>query len=99
MAVFDNDDQSYLTWVNNFPQSFVANVLRAPNSNYFVIHKTTCTTINGTKKDYTEDSFTRNDYIKVGTHHYHELIEWAKTNRKRSNVIKNCGTCKPQAES
>jgi len=99
MAVFDNDDRSYLTWVNNFPNSYIANAKREPNSNYFVIHTTNCSTINGTKKDYVEDSFTRSDYIKVGTHHYHELIEWAKTNRKRSNSIKICGTCKPQAES
>jgi gentisate 1,2-dioxygenase len=91
MAVFDNDDRSYLTWVNNFPQSFVANVLRSPNSNYFVIHKTTCTTINSTK-----NSFTRKDYIKVGTHHYHELLEWAQANRIKSEPIKSCGSCKPQ---
>ncbi|PKG83319.1 hypothetical protein CXF85_11360 [Colwellia sp. 75C3] len=48
MAAFDDDDRSYLTWVNNFPQSFVANVLRAPNSNYFVIHKTTSTALKKT---------------------------------------------------
>ncbi|MFT5636616.1 MAG: hypothetical protein ACI89T_002085 [Cognaticolwellia sp.] len=72
VAIFDNDDRSYLTLVNNFPQSFVANVLRALNSNYVAIHKTTCITINGTKKDYTENSFTRNDYIKIATHNYHE---------------------------
>lgn len=98
MAVFDNDDRSYLTWVNNFPQSFVANVLRAPNSNYFVIHQTNCATINGTKKDYTENSFTKNDYIKICTHNYHELTDWAQANRIRSKPIKNCGICKPQAE-
>lgn len=99
MAVFDNDDRSYLTWVNKFPNGFVANAKREFNSNYFVIHQTNCSTINGSKKDYTEGSFTKNDYIKICTHHYHELIDWAQANRIRSKPIKNCGTCKPQAES
>jgi hypothetical protein len=96
VAIFDNDDHSYLTWVSNFPESFVANALRAPNSNYFVIHKSTCSTINGTEKDYIEDSFTRNYYNKIYTHNYQKLIDWAQTNRVRRNPIKNCGTCKPQ---
>ncbi len=99
MAVFDNDDRSYLTWVNNFPLSFVANAKREPNSNYFVIHKTSCSSINGTKKDYVEDSFTRNSYIKICTHSYQELLTWAETNRRKSKPIKNCGTCKPQTQT
>jgi hypothetical protein len=85
---FRDNDEGYLTWLNDHPDDFVLNAGRRPRPTYLRLHRATCRTITGAPargRRWTAD------YVKVCGGR-DELTAWA-ANEARGEA-QSCPICR-----
>jgi hypothetical protein len=93
-----NDDNDYLTWMNDNPSCFVVNTWRAKTSDYFVLHKSKCSHISATA-GLEKGAYTEKNTIKVASNDLNELNNWFEKNySKFKGEFTECKTCNPFSE-
>src|SRR4051812_28665025 len=94
--VFDDDDESYLRWVDLHPAGYVLNMRREKNPAYRVLHRAGCPSITEYTGQQTEGAFTRHLYIKVCAEDIESLKEWSRTERSPDGSFSGShAQCKP----
>ncbi len=97
---FKNNDTAYLKWLIENPSGFVLNTRRRGDSNYIVLHKASCHTVNVyPSMNNDAGGFTEKSYIKICANTIDELHVWANANgRENGTFSKICGICYPQGK-
>jgi hypothetical protein len=91
VRVFCDDDDGYLTWLDNHPGGCVVNIARSYNAAGARLHHASCRTISG---EIPRGRAWTGPYVKVCAEYPAELERWA-ANKPVGNPIKPCGTCQP----
>lgn len=87
---FVDDDQGYLTWLDQHSQGYVVNAERTPRPSYLVLHEAQCKSIS---KLYGTAQYWTRHYIKICADDRTELERWAK--QTVGGELQPCGRCKP----
>jgi hypothetical protein len=88
--VFDHDEDGYRRWLLTNPNGFVVNCGRPARASYIVLHRVSCTTINGVPAR--GDTWTI-AYRKVCSPARAELDGWAR--QEAGSSPSPCGLCHP----
>jgi hypothetical protein len=83
---------NYLQWIKENPNGYVLNCNINPNSNYLVIHRAHCYTINNLQKQ--ANSWTEK-YQKICSEDINELKKWARLNVNGYSDVTICSKCEP----
>jgi hypothetical protein len=86
---FVNDDEGYRRWLQDNPRGLVVNSHRVPVSNYLILHRASCSSINTPYRT----NWTTSGYIKTCATDVTALVEWAR--RDVGCDPKPCGLCRP----
>lgn len=91
------DDASYVTWIEDNPGGFVANVTATLSPGYFVLHAATCPTIHPARcgQVYDPGAFTERGYRKFVALSARELLAWADA-EPFTTVREGCGCLRGQ---
>jgi hypothetical protein len=73
MITFIKEDDEYLRWLDENPVGWVVNANRRPVPSYLIVHRATCAHISTDERE----NWTTNQYIKICSHEYDELKDWA----------------------
>ncbi len=96
--VFDNEDNTYLQWMHDYPSGLVLNAWRSQKNAELVLHKSGCHHI-ATIASLTKGAYTERDAIKIASTDLTELENWAREHRVGHTVpFKECKTCNPLHE-
>lgn len=90
IAIFKDDDNGYLNWINTNPTGFIINCERKPRTTYLFLHRATCFTITGIPA---RGKVWTKDYIKVCSISKEELEMWAR--REVGGKLHSCRLCNP----
>ena len=91
---FKNDEDGYFSWLSANPNGYVLNVRTMPDSNYVVLHRTSCGMISSTK--YEPGAYTERNFRKWCAESIEELRPAAiREGRNDGSFSKRCGLCKP----
>ncbi|MEZ5943938.1 MAG: HNH endonuclease signature motif containing protein [Planctomycetaceae bacterium] len=88
MIIVENDDDSYLSWLESNPDGFVVNAENPPRVASTRLHRATCRHISTPERS----NWTTTGYIKVCSNLIDELKQWAKGT---VGEVAPCGVCKP----
>jgi hypothetical protein len=93
--VIENDDSRYLEWLRRNPKGFVVNLRRAIDSEYAVLHKATCRTINRYPgMEDTPGGFTERNYVKLCGTTIQDCGAYLRQRTQQSSVFsKECKLC------
>ena len=93
--VFDNEDNTYLQWMQQNPSGLVLNAWRTQKNAELVLHKSGCHHI-ATTASLTKGAYTERDAIKIVSTDLTELENWAREHRTGyTGTFKECKTCNP----
>ena len=95
--LFDGDDRAYLRWVAAHPEGFVVNMRRRPDSEYFVLHRARCKSIQRHRNmDGEPGGFTERSYRKLCASSVSVLEdELRRLMGARTGISKQCSRCGP----
>lgn len=89
---FRDDDQGYLSWLDNHPNGYVINIHHGHRPSTARLHHADCRTISG--QNPRNGAWTR-PYVKICAEQLVDLTQWAIDNVR--NTIPPCGTCQPSS--
>lgn len=94
IMLIKDSDSNYFNWLKQHPTGYVANIERQFRPGYFVLHRATCHTINGTTHKDKPGAFTERSYVKYVANSLQELERWGIENSFDKHSFKFCKTCK-----
>ena len=91
MRQFKDDDIGFTSWRDAHPDGFVVNTTRNPNSDYLMLHRTTCMHL------HSPDDYPNwiKDYIKIFAADVDALNHWSSRNVSGLRGSSLCSTCRP----
>lgn len=87
-------DKKYFDYLEANPSAFLSNIQSNRSPSYFVLHRTTCRTINGSTHKDKPGAFTERSYIKLVSHDLNKLEAWGLKEGFIKDRFKYCKTCK-----
>ncbi|MEZ4883862.1 MAG: hypothetical protein R3E32_03910 [Chitinophagales bacterium] len=93
--IFDNDDESYLKWMDDNPDGYVLNIDRAKTPRKYMIHKSNCSHIAEFEEKRQESHSYTINMLKVVSKDHKPLVHYCKGVRKINSRINipECGDC------
>jgi hypothetical protein len=91
MRIFEDDDVSYLAWVEGNRHVYVVNTCHKPDPRYLILHQANCYTILG--RPARGDRWTTGEFMKACARTRTDLDQWAR--RVAGSELQLCGLCRP----
>ncbi|WP_420479760.1 hypothetical protein [Brevundimonas sp. FT23028] len=92
MIRFDSSDDEYLGWISGHSNGFVVNSRRSPTSEYLVLHRASCPSIDGRVQG-VPGAYTERDYTKFASEDLDDLRSGLAPISSRFSAV--CQRCAP----
>lgn len=94
IAIFDNSDNEYSSWLLANPGGYVVNMRHGYSPSYMVLHRSSCATVNPSTSSLEFGAFTERDYLKVCSTDLESLRSLSKAfGRPDGSFSAECSKC------
>lgn len=100
IAIFDESDAEYTTWLLANPASYVVNMRRGYSPSYMVLHRSNCNSVDPRTSSSDSGAFTERDYVKVCSSSLKSLRALSKAfGRADGSFSGQCRKCTPGGQT
>ena len=102
VELFEDDEQTYLSWIVEHQDGFVVNTTRSINKNYVCLHRASCSTIRRPTRRTRPEPFTGGGYVKICGFSEDEIAAYLvseypdKFTKTRRPWTTRCSKCDPK---